>query len=91
MTPLLAEALARIAAIGRVDTAGRPEIREVCDRLFDLGLVNIAPPGWAFKVNDAGRAVLAAIEAAKPKWQRRARRRVVAVPVHARQQTRAAA
>jgi hypothetical protein len=31
---------------------------ELMDRLFALGFLNIAPPGWCFKLNAAGKAAL---------------------------------
>lgn len=66
MTPALMSVLAEIATHGRVE-AETPQQREITDKLFDLGLLNISPPGWCYAVNAAGTAELANALAAEQK------------------------
>ena len=64
MTSELRSILATIADMGRVE-ASTENLRYATDKLFELGYLNIAPPGWAYVVNDAGRAELAKMAPAK--------------------------
>lgn len=63
MTPALYQILEEIAKLGRVE-AITDDQRRVTDQLFDLGYLNIAPPGWCYAINAAGRAELAKAQAA---------------------------
>lgn len=58
MTPELRKALADIAAHGRVE-AETTRQRAITDVLFELGFLNISPPGWCYSVNSVGHAELA--------------------------------
>ncbi len=58
MTSLQLEFLGHIARLGRVE-ANTPDLREATNTLYDLGYLNIAPPGWCYVINEAGRAALA--------------------------------
>lgn len=68
MTEISAEQLAGLMLLQRAEADGRkvpvdcstPLRRSVMAQLYDLGLVNIAPPGWRYVLNDAGRQVLEA-------------------------------
>ena len=40
-----------------------PELHGYCMQLFDLGYLNVAPPGWRFRINAEGRALLATVPA----------------------------
>lgn len=67
------KALQLIAAVGRVDLEDprlsaeqRAALRPQLDRLFDLGVININPPGWAFVVNATGHAALAGTASGAP-------------------------
>lgn len=75
MTPRLWEVLGLIAHGTEKGVRVEPQTAEefaACDKLFELVYVHIAPPGWAFRVNDAGRVALAqqlAATAAQPKQE----------------------
>jgi hypothetical protein len=59
LTPEQLTFLALLAQKGRVPVDHCPALRAEVELLYEAGVVNIAPPGWHYTINAAGRAALA--------------------------------
>lgn len=80
MKPQLRKALEIIAALpNEAIEATTPDLRELTDKLYDLGFLNIAPPGWRYRINDSGRAELAKLVPAPVTWRQRVRKHAMGV------------
>jgi hypothetical protein len=60
----LRDVLIALAAQTEPVDCSTPALRRATDVLFDRGYLTFTPPGWRYRVNDAGRAYLAETTAA---------------------------